>query len=340
MGFDAIWISPIPHNAEPDYHGYGALDWERVNEHFGTEEELHTLIKTAHEKDIWVMLAVVANHSTYYIADDFSNVNPLNKAEYYHNKCDINWDDQWSVENCWLAGLADLDQSNDYVRSYLKNWIRNVVSKFDFDGIRIDTIPEVPKDFWSEYTEASGVFQMGECFNGDVDFVAGYQGHVEGLFNYPMYFTLHDVFGSGQSMYNIRTRYDHEDAAFKDVDALGSFMNNHDNARWLCTFPNNFAAFQNAIVFAMTARGIPFFYYGDEQEFSGCNDPANRESLWDAMDSDSYMYKYVTKINQARKAAKVWEHEYVERYVSDNFFAFSKGNMLVMTTNSHSTVDL
>jgi len=106
------------------------------------------------------------------------------------------------------------------VRSYLKNWIRNVVSKFDFDGIRIDTIPHVPKDFWSEYTEASGVFQMGECFNGDVDFVAGYQGHVEGLFNYPMYFTLHDVFGSGQSMYNIRTRYDHEDAAFKDVDAL------------------------------------------------------------------------------------------------------------------------
>jgi len=84
---------------------------------------------------------------------------------------------------------------------------------------------------------------MGECFNGDVDFVAGYQGHIEGLFNYPMYFTLHDVFGSGQSMYNIRDRYDHEDSAFKDVDALGSFMDNHDNARWLCTHPNNFAAY-------------------------------------------------------------------------------------------------
>lgn len=90
MGFDAIWISPIPHNAEPDYHGYGALDWERVNEHYGTDEELHKLIESAHARDIWVMLDVVANHSTYYISDDFSNVNPLNKAEYYHNKCDIN----------------------------------------------------------------------------------------------------------------------------------------------------------------------------------------------------------------------------------------------------------
>ena len=41
------------------------------------------------------MLDVVANHSTYYINSDtdFSNVNPLNKQEYYHTKCDINWDD-------------------------------------------------------------------------------------------------------------------------------------------------------------------------------------------------------------------------------------------------------
>lgn len=38
---------------------------------------------------------------------------------------------------------------------------------------------------------------MGECFNGNVDYVAPYQNHVEGLFNYPMYFTLHDVYGSG-----------------------------------------------------------------------------------------------------------------------------------------------
>lgn len=199
MGFDAIWISPIPHNAEPDYHGYGALDWERVNEHFGTSDELKTLIETAHSKDIWIMLDVVANHSTYYVnsSTDFSNVNPLNKAEYYHKKCDIDWNNQYTVENCWLAGLADLDQSNSYVRSYLKQWINKVVTTYDFDGIRIDTIPEVPKDFWSEYTAAAGVFQMGEVFNGDIGFVADYQNHVEGLFNYPMFFTLHDVFGSG-----------------------------------------------------------------------------------------------------------------------------------------------
>ena len=208
MGFDAIWISPIPHNAEADYHGYGALDWEKVNEHFGSEDELHAMIEACHERDIWVMLDVVANHTSYYADSDFSNVNPFNKSEYYHSKCDIDFNDQWSVENCWLSGLPDLDQSNEFVRNYLKEWISTTVSRFDFDGIRIDTIPHVPKPFWSEYGEAAGVFQMGECFNGDPAYVGDYQNYVTALFNYPMYFTIKDVYGGGQSMYQLRERYD------------------------------------------------------------------------------------------------------------------------------------
>lgn len=131
---------------------------------------------------------------------------------------------------------------------------------------------------------------MGEVFNGDAGYVGDYQNHVTALFNYPMFFTLHDVYGSGNSMYSIRTLYNLEETKFNDVDALGSFMNNHDNSRWLSNFPGNIPGFKNAVTFAMTARGIPFFYYGDEQYFSGGNDPANRESLWDAMNTNSDMY--------------------------------------------------
>jgi alpha-amylase len=56
----------------------------------------------------------------------------------------------------------------------LKSWVKNLVSTYGFDGIRIDTIPEVPKDFWAEFGPASGVFQMGECFNGDPAYVGPY----------------------------------------------------------------------------------------------------------------------------------------------------------------------
>uniref|UniRef100_A0A7S3MMW5 alpha-amylase n=1 Tax=Favella ehrenbergii TaxID=182087 RepID=A0A7S3MMW5_9SPIT len=341
MGFDAIWISPIPHNAEADYHGYGALDWEKVNEHFGTEDELKELVKACHDRDIWVMLDVVANHSSYFANADFSNVNPLNKPEYYHTNCDIDFDDQWSVENCWLSGLPDLDQSNDFVRSYLKKWIKETVSRFDFDGIRIDTVPHVPKDFWTEYGEAAGVFQMGEAFNGDPNYVGDYQNYLTALFNYPMFFSTRDVYGGSQSMYNLRTRYDEEaNSTIVNIDVLGSFMDNHDNARFLSVYPGRDNGFKNAVCFALTARGIPFFYYGDEQMFSGGNDPANRESLWDAMDTGSDMYKFVATINQARQSAEGWAHDYVERYVLDDFFAYSFGDMLVLTTNSDRHIEL
>jgi len=33
-------------------------------------------------------------------------------------------------------------------------------------------------------------------------------------------------------MYKIRERFDEEVAKFKDVDALGIFVDNHDNARF------------------------------------------------------------------------------------------------------------
>jgi len=286
------------------------------------------------------MLDVVANHSSYYANPDFSNIYPFNNASYYHPDCPIaNWNDQWQVENCWLSGLPDHDQNNTYVKNYLLNWVHNVVQSYGFDGIRIDTIPEVPAWFWSEYNTASNTFQMGECFNGDPTYVAQYQGPVTSLFNYPMFFKIQDVWIWNHSMYEIRTLYQQEDAVFQNVDILGSFMDNHDNARFL-SHTNNIAAFKSAITFAMTARGIPFFYYGDEQMFNGGNDPANRESLWNAMNTNADVYKYVATINKARKAAQIWNYPYVERYVLDHFFAFSKGPMMVLTTNSLATVNV
>ena len=49
---------------------------------------------------------------------------------------------------------------------------------------------------------------MGECFNGTPAYVGPYQNYVTGVFNYPMYYTIKDVFGSGLYMGNIKQRYD------------------------------------------------------------------------------------------------------------------------------------
>lgn len=112
MGFDAIWISPIPENLGNDYHGYAALNWNNVNPYFGSPNDLYELVQAAHSKDLWVMLDVVGNHVAP-VDLDYSKLVPFNDAKYFHSKCDIvHWDNQPEVETCRLFNLPDLDQSN------------------------------------------------------------------------------------------------------------------------------------------------------------------------------------------------------------------------------------
>ena len=160
-----------------------------------------------------------------------------------------------------MSGLPDLNQDNPYVRQQLKDWIKNLVQTYNLDGIRIDTIPEVPKNFWDEYAQAAGVFQVGECFNGDSGYVGDYQKHLDSIFNNPMYYSIRDVFQKGKSMTVLRDGWNEEFRFFKDLDALGIFVDNHDNARFL-NGNGEHRLFKSALAFALTARGILFFYYG------------------------------------------------------------------------------
>ncbi len=66
----------------------------------------------------------------------------------------------------------------------------------------------------------------------------------------------------------LRDRWNEEFPVFKDLDALGIFVDNHDNARFL-NGNGDHTVFKAALAYSLTARGIPFFYYGDEQGFAG-----------------------------------------------------------------------
>ena len=178
---------------------------------------------------------------------------------------------------------------------------------------------------------------MGECFNGDPAYVGPYQNHLTALFNYPMYYTISDVFGSSKSMYNIRDRYNQESQHFNDIDALGVFVDNHDNPRFLHNHSGNKTGLKQAVTFSLTSRGIPFTYYGTEQFYAGAADPQNRESLWQDMDTSSELYGMIGKIHAQRKASQIWNSEQVERYVEDNFYAYSRGDFLVALTNTGNT---
>ena len=92
MGFDAIWISPVIENTPNGYHGYWARNFNEINPHFGTRQDLKNLVNEAHKKGIWVMVDVVANHVGP-VGEDYSSIYPFNQPSHYHEKCSIkNWD--------------------------------------------------------------------------------------------------------------------------------------------------------------------------------------------------------------------------------------------------------
>lgn len=349
LGFDAIWISPVIENIDKSYHGYHFKNLYKLNENFGKEEDLRALIDECHRRDIWVMVDVVANHAGPLPKDsqgkeDFSIIHPFNQEKYYHTHCDIgpgDWDtNQQIVENCRLADLPDLKQETVWVKKTLIQWIKDLIRNYKFDGIRIDTIPEVPAWFWSEFSVSSGVFQIGEVFNSRVNYVANYQNYVDSVFNYPLYYAMNngfcknddqeakDITGDMTEMHNyyIKSRQ-----VFKDPTIMGLFLENHDNPRFMCHCANRIK-FKNALALSFVYEGMPVYYYGAEQWFNGCNDPLDREPMWGHYDQTSELYLMVQKLNRFRKEQRLWEKNLRELAYNKQVYVFSRGKSIIFAT--------
>ena len=139
-----------------------------------------------------------------------------------------------------------------------------MVSKYNFDGIRVDTVPHVKNPFWVEYAEAAGVFSIGEVSTGDVGKLAVYSNHgLDTTLNYPMYYIIRDVFNYKYSMYELKQILESESAKINDVNALGNFIDNHDTARFLSVSKSK-SLLKAALTFSFFAPGIPILYYGTE----------------------------------------------------------------------------
>lgn len=155
-----------------------------------------------------------------------------------------------------MAGLPDLKQENTFVHDTLVSWIQNLVEKYNFDGVRIDTIPEVPKSFWKDFSTAAGVYTMGEVFDGRVNYVSDYQNYIDATLNYPLYFQLKNVFLYGNGMNTLESFYQSL-SVFKDQSVLGVFADNHDNNRFL-NIKYDYVLFKSYLTFNLGASNSYF----------------------------------------------------------------------------------
>ena len=348
MGFDAIWISPPLKNKKDSYHGYHNIDINSINEYFGSADDLKNLISECHKRNVWVILDAVPNHMAGEL--DITSFIPFNKPEYYHQDSDrvgincSNWDkyNQSIVENCLIYGMPDLKQENTFVKDTLINWLKNMLNVYGFDGIRYADVPNVPKWFWGEFTKAANTYTLGivgvdSADEKDVDYIIDYQNYMDGVGNYPLYFKIRECFCSLTnhlgSMNSLNEFIQNQQKKFLEPQYMGIWLGNHDKDRFLFQCPQNISL-RNAIVFTFFFEGIPMFYYGDEQYFNGQNSyDKQREMLFGHYNTSSEIYLLLKKINEIRKAEKIYDYEFIRRYNDNNHYIFTRGNVLIGVGN-------
>ncbi|OQE16168.1 hypothetical protein PENSTE_c025G06334 [Penicillium steckii] len=326
MGFTAIWITPVTEQLQGDtgygeaYHGYWQQDIYDVNENYGTAEDLLALSNALHDRGMYLMVDVVANHMGYNGAGntvDYSVFNPFDSSSYFHSYCLItNYDNQDNVEDCWLGdttvSLPDLNTDLSSVQTIWYDWISDLVSNYSIDGLRIDTVKHVQKSFWPSYNSAAGVYCVGEIFDGNPAYTCDYQNYMDGVLNYPIYYQLLYAFqstsGSISDLYNMIGTVASD---CKDPTLLGNFIENHDLPRF-ASFTSDYSLAKNVLSFLFFSDGIPIVYAGQEQHYSGKDDPANREATWlSGYSTSAELYKHISTTNKIRKLAASSDSSYI-----------------------------
>ncbi len=145
LGVNAIWISApyeqthgyvvgsgdSPSYAHYSYHGYYVLDYTQTDANFGTAEEFETLVDTAHEHGIRVIMDIVMNHSGYNSLYDM--------AEYGYGTVAPGWEDAYyshqNVNNKTYHSFIDYNTNEaDWANWWGPDWIRCGVAGYTEGG--------------------------------------------------------------------------------------------------------------------------------------------------------------------------------------------------------------
>jgi glycosidase len=320
LGFKAIWISPVFLNHRGAYHGYHISDFNRIDPHWGSLEELRALVDEAHARGLYVIIDVVFNHMARVLTSDDPGFPSFSEKPYtmrwgdpravfpppfddlalFHGHGSINdWEDDRQNVIGDLQGLADLRTEDPRVRRWLLDSHLALIAATDCDGFRIDTAHHVEHGFWREVLPAlqDGAARLGktnflmfaEALRGrdaDVSRLTREAGFPSALY-YPYYFTLIEVWRNRGPTRQITERWSHlPDYGPAGDNLLVGFADNHDRARLLneAYLGGDTNRVRAVLTLLYASPAIPCVYYGTEQGFSGSKGHRAREPMFKAGD--------------------------------------------------------
>jgi glycosidase len=319
LGVTAIWLTPWYDNVNhPDeiekkenaattgFHGYGAVDFYGVEEHFGTLSKLRELVDEAHRLGIKVIQDEVANHTgpyhpwvedeptpTWYNGTRASHLKNVFETWVLHDPRPEEKIKRETMEGWFLDFLPDLNQMDEEVARYLVQNTLWWIGATGLDGIREDTWQYVPDSFWHEWMgaikrEYPNFRVVGEVKDGDVVHVSFFQGGrarfdgvdsgLDSLLDFPLFYPLRRAFAEGKDVKELAQTLS-KDYLYTNPDILVTLLGGHDDKRFMSEKGASVTGLKLAHTFLLTTRGVPQLYYGDEIAMMGADEPTTRQDF-------------------------------------------------------------
>ena len=178
MGIGAVWLTPMYEGVRDygtgigygtDYHGYWVTNYDRVNPHFGTWDQVRQLSKALHEHGMRYIQDITLNDSNpndvhvfgrlYYgvktekilidsYANDFDSTTGLRFYKHFDDdprcveerKLPDGQQTDWQLHHCSLVDLSGYNQHDKTIANYLidagKLWLTNGVDDFRLDSVK------------------------------------------------------------------------------------------------------------------------------------------------------------------------------------------------------------
>ena len=334
LGVNTLWISPItqnpwdawgcypfPNGNKYDstktytkfsgYHGYWPIYATQLDSRFGTPEELHTLLNSAHAHGINVVLDYVANHM-------HINSPTLQEHPDWHTDSILPdgrrnfelWDEA-RLTTWFDKHIPTLDLERPEVCEAMTDSALYWLANYDLDGYRHDACKHIPEAYWRILGQKIAtrwpgrpIWMIGETY-GSPELIGSYvkTGMLNAQFDFNVYFTTREALcgltGMDQVMQNELTSL----RTYGAHHTMGNISGNHDQIRFASIAGGAIdihsqgkeegwtqeigigdaeTAYRRALlleVINMTLPGVPCIYQGDEYGEVGGNDPDNRHLM-------------------------------------------------------------
>ena len=326
LGVDIIYLTPIHPIGEKARKGslgspYAIRDYRAVNPEFGTIEDLKSLVKEIHDRDMKCIIDVVYNHTSP------DSVLACEHPEWFYHKKDGSFGNRVGD---W-TDIIDLDYSDRELWNYqietLKMWAGIV------DGFRCDVAPLVPIEFWKEARQQvesvrPGCFWLSESI--DPPFILSmremgilaqsdsemYQAF-DALYDYDIYQTFTRYVSGIGSLDDFAKAVNRQEYIYPDNYVKARFLENHDQPRARFLFPNE-RALRNATAFLYFQKGLTFIYAGQEMGMAHLPSLFDRDLLdWKAKENVD-MTQLFAALRKIKKADIFTDSTYRLKTYEDN----------------------